>query len=285
MQGGSNQPTQTKGLRGERKPSGRKWSAAEEQLVERVKFERGAVAFLDILGTKRVHSETDLRDEVRNRRQLVTGTRADAISWIVDSMTKFFRRITEEEETQDSQNNRFSGQAIALSDTFVFTASRGEDPVGAIEWLSEGLITFIRLGLDHAIFLRGSVSYGDFYCDKSTNILLGPAIVDAYDWSGMAEWIGVHLTPSAFYAWKSYERRDHSRPALREWDVPLKVGVLHSGVVDWPRDERDGPKGIEWLETHLMEQFARRPIPVGDERKYENTLRFLRAQGPFPSQP
>lgn len=64
---------------------------AEEYYLHRVRFTRGVVTFLDILGTKGVHEEAHLQDEVRVRRNLILGLNAGLMGRTIAQLIGLFR--------------------------------------------------------------------------------------------------------------------------------------------------------------------------------------------------
>ena len=251
-------------------------NAAEDAVVNNATWSRGVVAFLDILGTKGIHSETHLREEYRIRRRLILGLNAGSTARVFGSFLKLISDLTAKAAKGKAGASDIRRRAIAFSDTIVLTADRDSAPEGTIEVICDVIANVIRESLSNGVFLRGAVSFGEFFVDEDLGILLGPAVVDAYEWSEAAEWIGVHLTPTAFYAWKGTETPPRTPPTIREYNVPLKEGrIIATAAVDWAHTSRSNPGEIEALRVELMRAFSRRPIALKDESKYRNTLAFL----------
>lgn len=49
----------------------------------------------------------------------------------------------------------------------------------------------------HKVYFRGALSFGQFLFSQSERIVLGQALIEAYELYESTDWIGVILTPSA----------------------------------------------------------------------------------------
>ncbi len=250
-----------------------KRTVAKEEILKGVAFERGAVAFLDILGTKGVHEDRVLREEVAIRQELVSDLVADVSGRVFKEIGSFLHRWGKNASDALADSETVERDALAFSDSIVVLARRVLSPEGVIGVLANELSEVVLKAARKGVFLRGAIAYGDFYLGKDASILLGPAVVDAHEWSEAADWIGVCLTPSALYAWKSFGAPEGS--AIRERMVPLKEGPRRMGVVDWADKLRADSEALDSLRRELMAAFAKRPISIRDEAKYRNTLSFL----------
>lgn len=84
--------------------------------------------------------------------------------------------------------------------------------------------------------LRGALTWGRFYVDRPRDILMGPALIKAYEYAERQDWIGYALTPQAV------ERLSEVEPPIKlpcctyaEWEVPVKTKESS------PRDKKDEP--------------------------------------------
>lgn len=179
-----------------------------------------------------------------------------------------------------------------LGDTFVFAFPFPKDYHGNPGRLvRNGLHLanyFFTLAFEYDLFMRGACAIGDFlWADEST--VLGPAITDAINWHDKADWIGLHLTPTAAIHYQRHCRDIEFLPGARPllYPVPFKQGARPMFTVNWTsytnhqfdecfdeenRFRKDNLKILFWdiICKHGI-------IPYGVESKYENTLTFFEA--------
>ena len=112
--------------------------------------------------------------------------------------------------------------------------------------------------------LRGAVSVGQAVLNKTTNVFLGPAIVEASDVEKAQSWIGVSFAPSAAKQLQGFDPR-----LVLPYARHRKDGTAHlveGAVLDWPRYWRKNlPKDIITT-LHSLD-----PHPY-----IENTINFVR---------
>lgn len=136
----------------------------------------GAICILDALGTKGVWKQRNPESVIENWENYVNAV----------------------ERNLKISNNQINYNIYAFSDTLIITCS-GNLPIEKILLdLGINITVAISYGLPYGIFLRGCISIGDFY--ESQKMILGPAIDEAAQYYEIANWIGVHLAPSAFSA-------------------------------------------------------------------------------------
>ncbi len=59
------------------------------------------------------------------------------------------------------------------------------------------ILKFFRLAMQNDIMMRGAVSIDHYLWKNGKELVLGPAVNDAVAYCEQADWIGLHLTPSA----------------------------------------------------------------------------------------
>lgn len=133
----------------------------------------------------------------------------------------------------------------------------------------------------HKVYFRGALSFGQFLFSQSERIVLGQALIEAYELYESTDWIGVILTPSA-------EKVLHDIVDLGEvpydwyadfvkYHIPYKSGVTSGGnyAINWMSrynhrtDKEDALRRIK---------NAMPPLNDLDENvrsKYVNTLKFI----------
>ena len=150
----------------------------------------GIVTFIDILGWKGIYRRK--RNALQILRQLVEDVEKQA------------------EQFRGSETLRLTIKSI--SDTLIFCSHldhertkaierqaehprRYEDAIKAIERHGQLCAWLIQRSIEVEIPVRGATSFGEF--NFQDNVFIGEAVDEAASWHEEAEWIGVHLTPSA----------------------------------------------------------------------------------------
>lgn len=181
-----------------------------------------------------------------------------------------------------------SSDIMFLSDTIVVcfsnkmrTSTRPELLIVFVGYILERI--FVS-SFKQGVFFRGAVSFGDFFCDSESNIAMGAAISEAYEWHESTEWIGTILAPSAKYA---LEMALLTKPigGIFEQSIerdfimyrpPFKGDIdFETFVFKWVY--KVGDIFLDGLElTSIMEVLSSRSYPTKVIQKYENTLKFIR---------
>lgn len=96
------------------------------------------------------------------------------------------------------------------------------------------------------VYLRGSISYGEFSIYKNNGTPFGPAILEAIEYESAQSWIGACLTESAskiyFDALQKNQRQNKDKKKkfnyCVQYDVPMKNGINikpSKVAVRWPK--------------------------------------------------
>lgn len=206
----------------------------------------GVVTFLDVLGWKGVYDRNP--NAIASLTQLVEGVRLEA------------------KKQRGRVNSDVSVKSI--SDTIaIFTKCTEDEITTAIEIHGKLCQWIIPRSIDFEIPVRGAIAYGEF--EMKENIFIGKAVDEAASWHEHADWIGVHLTPSAEFAftpqmnaslWKKYKTPNKSR---LDWETHC---------VDWTIGWKDRE-----LELKRMKDKFRRLGPIVPEiaGKFTNTLKYI----------
>jgi len=185
-----------------------------------------------------------------------------------------------------------------FSDTFLFlTPDDSEQSCGGIMAACEFL--FWRLTMSH-IPVRGCLTVGDLYYEDAENdIVVGPALVEAYKLGEYQDWLGFVLSDDAVRRRDQYGlRRDY----YREYDVPFDHSKSTKRLEAFVLSHRDGAFSPDWWWRclHDMEHGALTYIKIkkrtnGEgqpggastesetERvllKYQNSKKYLRSLYP-----
>ena len=217
------------------------------QETSRLEMTNGVVTFLDILGWKGIY-----------RRGF------DPIA----KLQSLLSRIREVAELSRGISPETSEPVVkSVSDTIVVFSRNiaSEHYVAAIDMHGKLCANAIVHSLHGLIPVRGATSLGEFRVDE--NAYVGPAVDEAAAWYEQANWIGVHLTPSADYAVDG---------SLRKWDdydVPMKNGPsARSRCVNWKANWSD-EVGDADPSTQLKSVFRNMgPILPEFAEKFSNTL-------------
>ena len=245
--------------------------------------QKGVVVFLDALGTKTVWSRNEPSKYIKAWENVIRSIKENA-------------KVYDEETKDDADFGDLN--IIAFSDTIILSLSHNLNKVKENPDLfrSNLLISAILLYplykaiVEEGIYLRGVISYGEFYVKKS--MIIGPAVEEAAEWHEKPEWFGVSTTPSATYGIEFLrEKGDLSDAVLNEsfigYPVPMKNDLpLKSYAVLWPTKSifskiREEEKTItkelfKDSKIKLLESFSSSGlIGVSSGLKYKNTLDFF----------
>ncbi len=180
-------------------------------------MECGAIALLDVLGWKGIWQRSG-SDPLDKLNSLVSKAKERALDLVRGDRGEEFRQ-------------RFAGldpEVISISDTIAF-AVKG-DLQGALECAVLLSATTLTRAIDMGLPLRGAISYGRFL--SQGNILLGPAVDEVASWYEQADWIGVHLTPSAEL---QVDTSKFIQPnVLVSCKLPIKGGGRKGLACNWP---------------------------------------------------
>jgi len=150
--------------------------------------EAGVITFLDVLGWKGIYA----REEA--------------------PLEKMFGLIDKITTAASRHKSEFPLEVRSISDTIVLYSTNvtAEKITAAMDTHGQVCAKAIAESIYANIPVRGATAVGQF--EVKDNIYVGKAIDEAASWYGSADWIGVHLTPSAMFAvdgnlshWAIYE--------------------------------------------------------------------------------
>ncbi len=103
---------------------------------------------------------------------------------------------------------------------------------------NDWLVSIIPEGLNLGLPFRGAVSYGEFYVDRESPAILGPAVNDAAEWYEKANWLGLILTPKMTLIRELAEEKGGylNNPIFsKRYSVPMSRGGANNlDAVNWP---------------------------------------------------
>jgi hypothetical protein len=114
-----------------------------------------------------------------------------------------------------------------FSDTFLFYML--DDSKESFLEINNACRSFFHRMILKEIPLRGSLTVGELYVE-SDDVLIGPALVEAYDYAERQDWLGFVLIPNAREQLKRYDVDGKAVYDLlcehwyRDYDVPVKSG-------------------------------------------------------------
>lgn len=162
-----------------------------------------------------------------------------------------------------------------FSDTFIIY-SRDDDARGFAHVEHVSRLFFQKLILDH-IPVRGALTHGSLYSQSRRNIFVGPALIDAYNYTENQELLGFVLTPSVYKRLANtdlcLERRAHYRlvtePGIIDYEpsTPVYAFAFNNGTVNGRNPY------LEALKTMRLE------APSRAQTKYDNTIAFALKHG------
>ena len=163
-----------------------------------------------------------------------------------------------------------------FSDTFImYSEDNSADAFSAIgrvgRWFAFSL-------LRRKIPLRGALSCGHFYADRTNSLYLGAAFLEAYEWGENQDWIGFILCPSAVSRLNELNLPVRERPYYVEYDVPFKeklptVSTLVRACILSEMIRNIGTEDSVLLPK--LKEMAQSQTEPSIRRKYERTIEFL----------
>lgn len=226
------------------------------------KMSEGAVTLLDILGWKGIWQRKE--DSIATLLGLIKFAR-EGTEWLYNNPMKI-------KEVADFSNLTIDIKSI--SDTIAIV-TYGEANL-SLEFHAILAQTLITHSILKGIPVRGATSYGHF--SIKDNIMVGPAVDEVAAWYEEANWIGVILTPSAYFKVNIHEFQVKSFEPLVSYDVPMKkYGKINALCVNWPHfwSRATVKEGQHLQRKDLTETFVKSaPILPDVYLKFTNTLNF-----------
>jgi len=215
---------------------------ASDRANSHVAIETGAVTFLDILGWKGIWRRDD-----------------DPISKLNRLIERIRRELDEGARGTDLDVDPQS-EVISISDTIgLFTRASEQQASSALELHGRVCSNVIPVSIEEGIPVRGATSFGEYRLFDTR--FVGQAIDEAAAWYEQADWIGVHMTPSADFC-----KSDAKRDALTAWTryQPPRI-TWRTLCVHWDAS------------LPLLRQVFRQSGPIGPEivGKFTNTIAFI----------
>lgn len=123
--------------------------------------------------------------------------------------------------------------------------------------------------------VRGALGTGRLYAEQKKNILVGSALIDAYEYGEKQNWIGFAITPKAEEKFNDVAPKGKTPWACGdyyEYDVPMKGenGEFHSEKL-WAANIEGFPEVRRIITEGANSQSLNDKYKI----KYENTLTFL----------
>jgi hypothetical protein len=239
------------------------------------------LACFDLLGfTSRVYAYTERRYAKHPHPEYT-----DGLSMLVGEYIEKAINTIEEELTYQSQFPRMPCYSAHFSDTFVFYSP--SDSRDSFLTLDSVAGSFFLAMVTQRVPFRGALTCGRFYADRTRNIFVGPALIEAYSYAEKQDWIGYVLTPQACQKLSALDP-PWTLPSLDypEYDVPVKhkepTGADGKRVTTIGKETlfafRTGKYSWACDCIREMQQVAKNEIGkdyVGCQSKYDNTLSFL----------
>lgn len=132
--------------------------------------------------------------------------------------------------------------------------------------------TLIPQSIKLHIPVRGATTIGDF--EMGDNVFVGKAIDEVASWYENADWIGVHMTPSAFM------RVNVNLKYWKPYKPPLKNNMsFDTFCVDWTNDWEKSNKERKYIDkariAKLFSDFKEMgPLTPDISSKFINTYKF-----------
>ncbi len=247
----------------------------------KVEKHRGFVAFFDVLGTREA---TDPEEFLKRwgilgkeaRKQVEQYGKPGGIAFLfagLVAMTAVAAVAGQSPESSTRAGEAFKellrswGRIRVFGDTVIITWDN--DSRAGLFLLAGVLTTIFNKALGSGLFLRGAVSFGDYWENEES--IVGPAVSDAANWHDEMDWIGIALTPTAGLQYDpGTDEKDTIVPrrSFVKHDVPFKSKTVPLYSINWPYHP-DAPSRED-----LVKLFTARPIPFVAEAKYRHTIEF-----------
>jgi hypothetical protein len=163
-----------------------------------------------------------------------------------------------------------------FSDTFlIYAPDDSKESLAAIEQSARWFFNILLL--KHVPF-RGALACGEFLADRSNNVFIGKALVEASRVGGKYNWIGFAVAPSAASRFEELNLPMKERLNYREWEIPFEIkGSKHpetekgyAYLIGASSPVNGANQFIEVL-TDMAKTIENPEVRV----KYENTIEFL----------
>ncbi len=131
--------------------------------------------------------------------------------------------------------------------------------------------------------LRGALSLGHFYADKTRGTYIGDALIEAYEYAEKQDWVGFVLTPRTIERVLKHVRLSRflaHESEYRRYQVPVKL--IKDTKVELNQEELYAFKFYKdssmIRKVEIMYQAAKNnvAVPPGVLRKYDNTMKFIK---------
>jgi hypothetical protein len=222
-----------------------------------------SVAFLDVLGFKKLISSMPLAELVEKYESMVKSTEA---------MNRPFQyNGTILSLFPDHPNNHPWCKRYIFSDSIILI-SLGDDAVSFLKLIVYARKLFQAL-LAMRLPARGAIAFGELYENPELNIVLGRALTDAYTLEQKQQWIGVAVD----------EALEEKYPEIFSLMKP-DTGVLRDVFLKYPVPFKDGATKmmhtLNWRFNFIVENGTKSLFSeTSDEsarKKIENTLEYAR---------
>lgn len=183
-----------------------------------IKFERRAVAFIDVLGFKELVRKAIICHEYK-------AILDDLISTLKSVVPSFDKAVA------GSIPKRLIPKHIYISDSIILSAPLKDDEIKAYDGLEVIIMRSIQLThtlLSKGYLLRGGIEIGDVFHDKFN--IIGPAYQDAYKLEAEASVPRIILGSNAVDYWRA-NLSERNRMCI-ERDLAVMVNGVHEYYID-----------------------------------------------------
>lgn len=164
-----------------------------------------------------------------------------------------------------------------FSDTFiVYTDDDSSESFCSIDFIARWFFYYLITNGD-GIPIRGAISCDEFYVDRENNLFFGEALIEAYKYGEIQDWIGVILCPSAEEQLKHLNKLELKSDHYAYTDIPLKIGQCYHLIEKLPALIL-GKWGFFLNENSIIERLSQMKERNVDERirsKYNRTIEFI----------
>lgn len=211
---------------------------------------RSWIAYLDLLGVKNLIK-----------------------SGLLVNVVSIYMSAIEELHDISGPKGAYGIHSMWFSDTFLIYSSN--DKPGSFAWLEMTTRHFFEKLILSGVPLRGAISIGNLYTNKKKGVVVGDALVSAYEWGEAQDWIGLLLTPQVVeWMYVNGLNPNMRLNYARLYDPDVLPCVPNKEIFAYRMSE--SKPDIEEQEVYKKVKELGSLAPKKVSCKYDRTLKFMR---------
>ncbi len=169
-----------------------------------------------------------------------------------------------------------------FSDTIILFTEGSSDT--ELRCMVIAVTEIVHKAMCRCVPVRAGLALGRFFFNLARSMYAGPALIEAYRVGESAKWLGITLGQSVQGRAIALGMKSLGSDVIIEWPVPVKAGVEHQFVVNWPAVVAHDftikpPISVSQFYAGFESAFGPFDTLTPEVRaKYENTVEFINAQ-------